>query len=382
MAADGIFLAIPEEPRAGIRLAVKDLLDTAGLRTTYGSAVFAEYVPATNAESVRLAEAGGYANVGKTNLHEFAYGVTSENQHFGTVPNPLAPGRIAGGSSGGSAAALAASLADAALGTDSGGSVRIPAACCGVVGFKPTYELVSTVGCFPLAASFDHVGPMARTVEDCVALLEAIASDFTPAELGSLEVIAVATAWIDEADPLVAQRVREAAGHFPRSRSLEWPRPEIGALFMREVADVHRELYAENGELYGEEIGVKIERCLAVSDAEAGQAEQVRVEYRESCLELLDGFDLLLTPTLQCVAPHTGIGDLALRERLIANTLPFNTLGWPALALPCGPAEDGLPASVQLVGRPGADALVLAAGSRLASLIRGTAERGRLPTTT
>jgi len=382
VAADGIFLAIPEEPRAGIRLAVKDLLDTAGLRTTYGSAVFAEYVPATNAESVRLAEAGGYANVGKTNLHEFAYGVTSENQHFGTVPNPLAPGRIAGGSSGGSAAALAASLADAALGTDSGGSVRIPAACCGVVGFKPTYELVSTVGCFPLAASFDHVGPMARTVEDCVALLEAIASDFTPAELGSLEVIAVATAWIDEADPLVAQRVREAAGHFPRSRSLEWPRPEIGALFMREVADVHRELYAENGELYGEEIGVKIERCLAVSDAEAGQAEQVRVEYRESCLELLDGFDLLLTPTLQCVAPHTGIGDLALRERLIANTLPFNTLGWPALALPCGPAEDGLPASVQLVGRPGADALVLAAGSRLASLIRGTAEGGRLPTTT
>jgi Asp-tRNA(Asn)/Glu-tRNA(Gln) amidotransferase A subunit family amidase len=369
VAADGIFLAVPEERGTGIRLAVKDLLDTAGLRTTYGSAVFAEYVPAASAESVRLAEAGGYANVGKTNLHEFAYGVTSENPHFGTVPNPRAPGRIAGGSSGGSAAALAASLADAALGTDSGGSIRIPAACCGVVGFKPTYELVSTVGCFPLAPSFDHVGPMARTVEECVALLEAIAPTFTPAALGSLEEIAVATAWTDEADPLVVQRVREAAGHFPRSRSLEWPRPEISALFMHEVADVHRELYAENGELYGEELAVKIERCLAVSDAEANRAEQMRVEYREGCLELLDGFDLLLTPTLQCVAPPTGIGDLALRERLIANTLPFNTLGWPALALPCGPAEDGLPASVQLVGRPGADALVLAAGGRLASLI-------------
>jgi aspartyl-tRNA(Asn)/glutamyl-tRNA(Gln) amidotransferase subunit A len=151
---------------------------------------------------------------------------------------------------------------------------------------------------------------------------------------------------------------------------------------MREVADVHRELYAENGELYGEEIAVKIERCLAVSDAEAERAEQARAEYRERCLELFDGLDLLLTPTLQCVAPPTGVGDLALRERLIANTLPFNTLGWPALALPCGQAEDGLPASVQLVGRPGADALVLAAGGRLASLIRGTAERGRLPTTT
>jgi aspartyl-tRNA(Asn)/glutamyl-tRNA(Gln) amidotransferase subunit A len=369
VAADGIFLAVPEEPRAGIRLAVKDLLDTAGLRTTYGSAVFAEHMPSTTAESVRLAEAGGYANVGKTNLHEFAYGTTSENPHFGTVPNPLAPGRIAGGSSGGSAAALAASLADAALGTDSGGSIRIPAACCGVVGFKPTYELVSTAGCFPLAPSFDHVGPMARTVGECVALLDAIAPDFSSAELGSLEELVVGIAWTDEADPLVAQRVREAAGHFPRSRSLEWPRPEISALFMREVADVHRELYAENGELYGEETAVKIERCLAVSDAEATRAGQARGEYRERCLELLDGLDLLLTPTLQCVAPLTGIGDLALRERLIANTLPFNTLGWPALALPCGPAEDGLPASIQLVGRPGADALVLAAGSRLASLI-------------
>jgi aspartyl-tRNA(Asn)/glutamyl-tRNA(Gln) amidotransferase subunit A len=369
VAADGIFLAIPEKPGTGIRLAVKDLLDTAGLRTTYGSAVFADYVPTTSAEPVLLAEAGGYANVGKTNLHEFAYGVTSENQHFGTVPNPRAPGRIAGGSSGGSAAALVASLADAALGTDSGGSIRIPAACCGVVGFKPTYELVSIAGCFPLAPSFDHIGPMARTVEECVALLEAIAPDFAPAALGSLEEIAVATAWTDEADPLVVQRVREAAGHFPRRRSIEWPRPQIGALFMREVADVHRELYAENGDLYGEELAVKIERCLAVSDAEAKRAEQVRAEYRDSCPELLDGFDLLLTPTLQCVAPPTGIGDLPLRERLIANTLPFNTLGWPALALPCGPAEDGLPASVQLVGRPGADALVLAAGSRLASLI-------------
>jgi Asp-tRNA(Asn)/Glu-tRNA(Gln) amidotransferase A subunit family amidase len=382
VATAGIFLAIPEETRSGIRLAVKDLLDTAGVKTTYGSALFAEHVPALSAESVRLAEAGGYANVGKTNLHEFAYGITSENPHFGTVPNPRAPGRIAGGSSGGSAAALAAGLADAALGTDSGGSIRIPAACCGVVGFKPTYDLVPTDGCFPLAPSFDHVGPMARTVEECARLLEVIAPGFAANELASLEEIVVGTAWIEEADPLVSQRVLEAAGRFPRVRPVEWPRPHIAALFMQEVADVHRELYAENGELYGEEVAVKIERCLAVSDAEAKRAEQARAEYRERCLELLEGIDLLLTPTLPSVAPPTGIGDLALRERLLANTLPFNTLGWPALALPCGDAEDGLPASVQLVGRPGADALVLAAGSRLASLIRGTAERGRLPTTT
>jgi Asp-tRNA(Asn)/Glu-tRNA(Gln) amidotransferase A subunit family amidase len=323
---------------------------------------------------VRRAETTGYANVGKTNLHEFAYGITSENEHYGTVPNPAAPGRIAGGSSGGSAAALAAGLADAALGTDSGGSIRIPAACCGVVGFKPTYDLVPTDGCFPLAPSFDHVGPMARTVDGCVALLEALAPAFQPRALESLEEISVGLAWLDAAEPLVAARVAEAAAHFPRRRELDWPIARVDAAFMREVADVHRELYAENGELYGDDVAVKIERCLAVADAEAAQAQRAREEYRERCEELLEDLDLLLTPTLVCVAPPIGIGDHALRGTLTRNTLPFNALGWPALAVPCGPAEDGLPASVQLVGRPGSDALVLAAGQVLASLVRGTAD--------
>src|SRR6478672_1861322 len=147
----GIFLACPEQPAEGIRLAVKDLFDTAGLTTTYGSAIFADHVPATTAAAVRRLEEHGYANVGKTNLHEFAYGTTSENPHFGTVPNPIAPGRVAGGSSGGSAAALAAGLADAALGSDSGGSVRLPAACCAIAGFKPSFGLVPVDGIFPLA---------------------------------------------------------------------------------------------------------------------------------------------------------------------------------------------------------------------------------------
>jgi aspartyl-tRNA(Asn)/glutamyl-tRNA(Gln) amidotransferase subunit A len=368
---DGIFLARPEEQTAGIPLAVKDLLDTAGLTTTYGSAVFADHVPTQTAEAVRRLESAGYANVGKTNLHEFAYGVTSENPHFGTVPNPVAPGRIAGGSSGGSAAALAAGLADAALGTDSGGSIRIPAACCGVVGFKPTYDLVPTDGVFPLAPSFDHVGPMARTVDECVAQLEALVDGFERTAVESLEEVTVGVAWLDGAEPLVAARVLEAAEHFPRRRELEWPRPEIGALFMREVVDVHRQLYAEHSELYGEELATKIERCLAVSDTEASVAARAREEYLEQCAEIIEGLDLLLTPTLVCVAPPTGIGDLTLRVTLIQNTLPFNTLGWPALALPCGPAEDGLPASLQLVGRAGADALVLAAGERLAGALSG-----------
>ena len=148
-------------------------------------------------------------------------------------------------------------------------------------------------------------------------------------------------------------------------RNLDWPLAKIDASFMGEVADVHRDLYAEQAELYGQDVAAKVERCLAVSDREIALAERARNEYRQRCEELLDGLDLLLTPTLVCVAPPTGIGDETLRGTLIRNTLAFNALGWPALALPCGTAEDGLPASVQLVGRPGADALVLAAGTLL-----------------
>src|ERR671922_145065 len=206
--SDGIFLAKPDQPAEGIPLAVKDLFDTAGITTTYGSILFADHLPAETAEAVRRAEAAGYANVGKTNLHEFAYGITSANPHFGTVPNPLAPGRIAGGSSGGSAAALAAGLAGAALGTDSGGSIRIPAACCGVTGFKPSFGLVSLDGCFPLAPSYDHVGPMARSVGECLKMLRVLADGFEPVTVESLEEVEVGTAWLDRADPLVRARTR------------------------------------------------------------------------------------------------------------------------------------------------------------------------------
>lgn len=373
---NAIFLAHPEQPPKGVRLAVKDLFDTAGLTTTYGSIIYAEHVPDTTAEAVSRLEAAGYANVGKTNLHEFAYGITSVNPHYGTVPNPAYPGRMAGGSSGGSAAALAAGLADAALGTDSGGSIRIPAACCGIVGFKPSYGLVSLEGCFPLAPSFDHVGPMARTVGDCVEMLSALADGFQPVELGSLEEVEAGVAWLEHADPLVHARVREAAGLFPRSRDLDFPFPhEIGFVFMREVADVHRDLFAEFEDSYGENVRTKIKRCLTVTDAEYERGVKARAEYAERAQAALDGVDLLLTPTLGFVAPLLPVDDLEIRERTIRLTIPFNALGWPTLALPCGPAEDGLPASLQIAGRPGSDAQLLAAGELAEtslSLDRGT----------
>src|SRR5215218_8286322 len=347
-APDGVFLARPQAPHAGIPLAVKDLFDTAGLVTTYGSAVFADQVPTTSAEAVRRLEAAGYANVGKTNLHEFAYGITSQNPHYGTVPNPVAPGRTSGGSSGGNGAALAAGIVDAAIGTDSGGSIRIPAACCGVVGFKPTYGLVSLDGCFPLAASFDHAGPMARSVDGCERMLAVLVDELEVRRV-ALEDVVIGVAWTELGDPLVGRRVEEAAAHFLRRRSLDFPLPHgVSRAFQREVADVHRDLFAEFADLYGDNVRAKIERCL----------------------EALDGVDLLVTPTLPCVPPPADVEELEVRAALIRFTYPFNALGWPALALPCGNAEDALPASVQVVGRPGDDALVLAAGAAL---------EGRLP---
>ena len=342
---DGIFLARPDPvPGDGVRLAVKDLFDTAGLTTTYGSVIFAEHVPERSAEAVVQLEAAGYVNVGKTNLHEFAYGVTSQNPHFGTVPNPVDPGRVAGGSSGGSAAALAEGLADAALGTDSGGSIRIPAACCRVVGFKPTFGLVSVDGVFPLAPTFDHAGPMARTVAGCIEMMKALVPGF---ELADGTDARIASAW-------------GARG----GEGIDFPLPDdVGPVFMREVADVHRDLFAENADAYGDNVRTKIERCLAVSDSEYEAAAARREEYREQAEAALAGFDLLIVPTLSIEPPAIDIDELTVREAMIRFTFPFNCLGWPALALPVGGAH------VQIVGRPGDDGLVLATGL---SLERGT----------
>ena len=370
---DGIWLARPDEAGAGVPVAVKDLLDTAGLTTTYGSALFADHVPERSAEAVRRLEAHGYAVAGKTNLHEFAYGISSQNPHYGTVPNPAAPGRLAGGSSGGSAAAVAAGEVGLALGSDSAGSIRIPSAWCGVVGFKPTHGLVPVDGCFPLAPSYDVVGPMASSVAGCEELLGALApvAFASNSLLQGLEELEVGVAWLDRADPLVRARVAAAAAFFPRRRDVDLPVVSGSRSdFMREVADVHRALFPGNEDLYGENVRGKIARCLEVGDSEVAVAERERAEYRERMADAIDGLDLLVTPTVPTVAPRADIDELEIRNGAISLTYPFSSLGWPALAIPCGAAEDGLPASVQLVARAGEDALVLAAGGLLAALLQ------------
>jgi aspartyl-tRNA(Asn)/glutamyl-tRNA(Gln) amidotransferase subunit A len=372
----GIWITEVEEPPHGIRLAVKDLFDTAGLRTTYGSVIFADHVSAATAEAVLRLEAAGYANVGKANLHEFAYGVTSENPHYGAVPNPRAPGRVAGGSSGGSAAALVLGLADAALGSDSAGSIRIPAACCGIVGFKPTYGVVPIDGCFPLAPSFDHAGPMARDVAACAQMMEALVPGFVPeqVELADLE---VGVAWVELADPGVRERVEAAAATFARRRDVELRLPdrsEWGPLFRREAVESHRGLFPERAEDYGDDVRQSLEEALELTDAEIAAARRVGEAHRADVAAAIEGLDLLLTPTLPCVAPRYGEGD---RTTLTKFTSLFNLVGWPALALPCGAADDDLPASVQLAAPTGQDALVLAAGTALEAALARAGEVDR-----
>ena len=321
-------------------------------------------MPSRSASAVTRLEEAEYALVGKTNLHEFAYGITSDNPHYGAVVNPLDPGRIPGGSSGGNGAALAAGLCDVALGTDSAGSIRLPAACCGVVGFKPTHGLVPVDGVFPLAPSFDVVGPMARSVSLCGQVMDVFVEPTGVVE--PLDEISAAVAWTEHADPLVRARVEAAAALFPHRTLLDFPLPgDVNPAFQAEAADVHRDLFAQHADLYGENVRQKIERAFAVSDEDVAASRSAREAYQARALETLDGFDVLVTPTMPMVAPPVGIGDLALRERMISLTRPANALGWPALALPCGPAEDGLPASVQVMSRPGADSLVLAVGEAL-----------------
>ncbi|MFL5843623.1 MAG: amidase [Solirubrobacteraceae bacterium] len=350
----------------GVRLAVKDLFDTTGVRTTYGSPIFAEHTPDATAPAVAALEAAGYVSAGKTNLHEFAWGITSENDTFGWVPNPLAEGRTPGGSSGGNAAALVLGEVDAALGTDSGGSIRIPAACCGIVGFKPTHGLVSLEGCWPLAPSFDHAGPMACDVAGCEQMMAALAPGFAAVAEPEPADLRVGLAWLEGAEPLVRARVEDAARLFGTAEPVVLPFPDdTYAQFSYEAAEAHRELYAVERERYSPNLQAKLDGAMLVEEEAAVAAARLRGFYREQVAEIASGYDLLVTPTLEWVAPPSGLGDLALRTRMIKLTYPFNATGAPALALPAGSAEDGLPASIQLVGRPGEDAFVLAAGRAL-----------------
>jgi aspartyl-tRNA(Asn)/glutamyl-tRNA(Gln) amidotransferase subunit A len=212
---------------------------------------------------------------------------------------------------------------------------------------------------------------MASTVAGCVELMHALVPGFSLEPVASLADLRVALAWTELADSLIAARVEAAAAHFPRAERVEFPlpEPEENQLFAREVADVHRALFPEHADEYGETVRTKIESCFEVSDAEVAAAQRLRAEYRERCAEAFEGYDLLVTPTVAFVAPPVTVDEREIRRGAIRLTYPFDAVGWPALALPCGAAEDDLSASVQLAAPQHRDGLVLAAGALLASLV-------------
>ena len=364
-------------PLHGIPLALKDLIDTAGVRTTGASALYKNRIPTADAEVVRRLRQAGAVLIGKNNLHECAYGGSSLVSYFGDVHNPWDVGRIAGGSSGGSAAAVAAGLACAAVGTDTAGSIREPAALCGCVGLKPTFGRVSSRGVIPLSWSLDHVGPLAATVEDAAIVLQAIAgydaADITSADVPvkdfvsalregakSLRVGVPRTHFFEDLDLEVEAAMEHAlrgiATMVADVREVQLGVPTDRTLQAAESYAHHAEHVAKSPELYQPETLRRIWSGEKVSAGEYIQRRRELDEARREIGRIFREVDVLLTPTTPMPAP--AIADLradpdALRPaelRLLRNTRPFNVWGLPAISVPCGFTQNGLPIGLQIAG--------------------------------
>jgi Asp-tRNA(Asn)/Glu-tRNA(Gln) amidotransferase A subunit family amidase len=332
----------PGEPRqgplSGKRLIVKDLIDTAGIRTTYGSKIYADHVPEKTAPAVqRLVDAGAVI-VGKANLHEFAWGVTSQNPWYGTVGNPLHPGRTTGGSSGGNAAALAAGWCDVGLATDTGCSIRLPSACCGTVGLKPRWGSIPTEGVFPLCPTLDTVGPMGRTVTDVALAWAVLTGKHVPEpRLGGLTVgVLTRPPSVGDggrpAENLAAEQYvagLESLG--ARCVPAEIPEPDANTwpVFFHEAATSHRATFPARAEDYGDNVRTKLELAQSV-DADAVDAAYKAIE---SWRRYEPDVDLYVAPTLGIELPPEDCDELEVRIPFTAFARPINLLGWAGLAI-------------------------------------------------
>jgi aspartyl-tRNA(Asn)/glutamyl-tRNA(Gln) amidotransferase subunit A len=379
-------------PLHGIPIAVKDVIYTRGVRTTMGSRIFKDFVPEYDAAAVERLKRAGATLLGKLSTHEFALGPTNENPHFGPVRNPWDLERISGGSSGGSGAAVAAALCAGALGNDTGGSIRIPAALCGIVGLKATFGRVSNHGCFPLTNSQDHTGPLTRSVEDAAILLGAIAGfdprdvatanrpvpDYRAALDGDIRGVRIGVAreyFLERLDPEVAAAVERALGVLKELgadvREVAWPtatygEPAAQAILLADIAAAHERTLRTRAE----DIGVDVRRRIAlgrfVTAVHYLKAQRARALIKDDLRGIFAAVDVLASPTAPTVAFRIGAGQAAARgPEILARgqlrrlTSIFNLTGSPAMSVPCGFTAGGLPIGLQIAGRHFDEATVL-----------------------
>lgn len=358
----------------GIPIGIKDMIDTAALPTCYGSPAYEHNVPTRDAEVVRALKSHGAIVVGKTTTHEFAWGVTTSSENYGDTLNPWDRSRIPGGSSGGMAAAIAYGAVRGGLGTDTGGSVRIPAALCGVVGFKPTFGRLSAEGVFPLAPSLDHVGVMGRSVDDVTCLSNALGiSRAADTASGPLRVGVIGRLGNVPPSPEVERlfaRTRDRIGaqcDLVAIEDAELFLPAFGAfagIVLAEGGMAHfarHDLSFITGR-YGRQTASRLELAASTGLRQYEECMRIRRRFVEGLHRLMEPFDLLITPTCPCIAPLVGeeevrIGNWtgSVREALMTYTAPFNLSGLPAISLPMGVSLEGLPAGLQIIGRRDCD---------------------------
>jgi aspartyl-tRNA(Asn)/glutamyl-tRNA(Gln) amidotransferase subunit A len=375
-------------PLHGIPVGFKDIIDTAGIRTTAASALFKDRIPTEDAEVVRRLRAAGAIILGKHNLHECAYGGSSVISFFGEVHNPWNPSRTTAGSSGGSAASVAAGLTIAAVGTDTAGSIRLPAAYCGIVGLKPTYGRVSARGVIPLSWSLDHIGPIVTSVYDAAVMLQALAG-YDPEDPASIEApvpdfvgaIAQPTPrlrigvprpfFFDDLDPEIAAATEKAIDVFralhAEIRDVKLEVSTDRTLASAEAYAYHESFVASSPELYQPATLARIQAGANISASDALRAGRDLQLRRHSIRKIFDEVDVLLTPTVPIPPPV--IADLKahpdnLRPQeliMLRNTRPFNVWGIPSISVPCGFTKDGLPIGLQLAAAPWREDVVLQA---------------------
>ena len=359
----------------GPRVAIKDSLDIAGYPTTCGSRAFADGPAApANADVVQSLLDHGCRIVGKARMHELAYGVTGVNQWSGTPVNPLFPDRIVGGSSSGSAAAVAAGLADFAIGTDTGGSIRMPAACCGIFGMKPTFGAVSRKGAIPKHSSLDCIGPFAAGMAGIISAMAMICPGFVQAGAPGRPRIGMVQVDADEQIMAVLNIVANRAEADFDSVEL----PSLTDAFRAGLTIIGAEMASElgylcEGGLLQPDVQARLEAARAITPVQMAEAEEVRIRFAREVDEALAGRDALMLPTLPCVPPLLAeLTDPRATLRLTELVRPFNLSGHPALSLPALTAK-GLPAAIQLVGRCGGDAALCAVGTVLEAALENLA---------